>query len=66
MVINLLNIIVLNCGIVPSGIAIGEDIKNNVLPVDHIHNVSQFKRILKKHFLYNYSLKVLLHFPTPR
>ena len=37
------------------GIAIGEDIKNNVLHVDQFLNVLQFKRILKKH-LYNYSL----------
>ena len=37
------------------GIAIDEDIKNNVLHVDQILSVSQFKRILKKHFLYNYS-----------
>ena len=39
-----------------NGTAIDEDIKNNVLHVNQILNVSQFKRILKKHFLYNYSL----------
>ena len=38
-----------------NGIAIDNDVKNNV-SLDQIFNVHQFKRILKKHFLYSYSL----------
>ena len=38
------------------GIAIDKTKKNNVT-IDHIHSISQFKRVLKKHFFYSYSLE---------
>ena len=37
------------------GIAIDNNIKNNI-SLNNIHTVFQFKKILKKHFLYNYTL----------
>ena len=37
------------------GITIDNNVKNNIT-IDKIHNVFQFKRILKKHYLYNYML----------
>ena len=40
---------------VKNNIAIDNDSKNNV-PIDNIHNISQFKRTLKKHFLHCYTL----------
>ena len=40
--------------IVKNNIAIDSDIKNNVA-IDQIHNVFQFKRTLKKHFLQSYT-----------
>jgi hypothetical protein len=39
-----------------NGISIDKNVKNNVA-VDQIHNVFQFKRLLKKHFLYSYTLE---------
>ena len=41
---------------VKNGIAIDNKLKNNVA-IDHIHNIYQFKRTLKKHYLYSYSLE---------
>ena len=38
-----------------NGIAIDKDVKKNV-SLDQIFNVHQFKRILKKHYLFSYSL----------
>ena len=38
-----------------NGIAIDEDVNHNV-KVNQIHNVSHFKRVLKKHFLYSYTM----------
>ena len=29
----------------------------NLVNLGHIHNIFQFKRVLKKHFLYSYSLQ---------
>ena len=40
---------------VKNNIVIDNDSKNNV-PIDNIHNISQFKRTLKKHFLHCYTL----------
>ena len=39
------------------GIAIDNNIKNNV-SINKIHTVFQFKRILKKHFFYRYTLEL--------
>ena len=39
-----------------NGIAIGKGVTNNVR-FDQIHSIFQFKRILKKHFLYSYTLQ---------
>ncbi len=41
---------------VKNHIAVDNSIKNNVA-IDQIHNIYQFKRTLKKHFLYCYSLE---------
>ena len=41
---------------VKNDITINNDIKDNIA-IDQIYNVFQFKRILKKHFLYSYSLE---------
>ena len=38
------------------GIPIDKTLKNNV-KFDQIHSISQFKRVLKKHFFYSYSLE---------
>ena len=38
------------------GIPIDKTLKNNVI-FDQIHSISQFKRVLKKHFFYSYSLE---------
>ena len=35
---------------------VDEDIRHKVLHVDQFLNISRFKRVLQKHFLYNYSL----------
>ena len=39
-----------------NSIATDSGVKNLVNLLDHIHNIIQFKRVLKKHFLYSYSL----------
>ena len=42
--------------IVKNDISIDNDTKNNIA-IDEIFNIHQFKRILKKHFLYTYTLQ---------
>ena len=42
-------------GTFKNGIAIDKDVKNNVT-IDKMHNIYQFKRKLKKHYLYPYTL----------
>ena len=39
-----------------NSIATGSGV-NNLVNLDHIHNIFQFKRVLKKRFLYSYSLR---------
>ena len=39
-----------------NGIVIDNDVNKNIC-VNQIHNINQFKRILKKHFIYKYSME---------